>query len=400
MADGESGVTRVWGQSVLGAGLLAVASLIGGAHATETPAELPPAAAAPAEGIEPAFVRPLLPVETGRNDGNPVWSPSGQQLAVERARGDRKEILLVRPDGTLVETLYLRLSEPGPAEQKLFLPGLLDETSYNAGMAWSPNGQRLAFMSNGGEGNYDLYLREADGRTVRLTDHREKDGQVDWSPVADQLVFVSGRSGKGDLYLVELPALKPRALTHGSKPFLYPQWSPDGRRIVMIHGANENHDIYLIGDIARPGETLRALTSWSHDDLRPVWSPDGRQIAFYSNYNPQGDSKEWSILVVAADGSDPTHGPGLAARVVATDVVPDVDRGPAWLPDSRRIAYVKNARHEYNPIHIVDTETKTSTLLRTDTRMNHDITAARDGTLAFRAQVDQWDQIFLARLKE
>jgi len=52
-------------------------------------------------------------------------------------------------------------------------------------------------MSNGGEGNYDLYAGDMGGKTVtQLTEHKEKDGQPDWSPVSNTIVFVSGRSGK------------------------------------------------------------------------------------------------------------------------------------------------------------------------------------------------------------
>jgi len=104
--------------------------------------------------------------------------------------------------------------------------------------------------------------------------------------------------------------------------------------------------------------------------------------------------------VVAADGSDPTSGEGLAARVVAVDVVPDMERGPAWLPDSRRIVYVKNDRQEYHPLYVVKVDDRVNKLFKTDTKMNHDVSCARDGTIAFRAQVDQWDQIFTARMKD
>ena len=105
-------------------------------------------------------------------------------------------------------------------------------------------------------------------------------------------------------------------------------------------------------------------------------------------------------MVVAADGSDPTEGQGLAARVVATDVIPDVERGPAWMPDNRRIVYVRNERLAYNPIYIVDVDSRTSTLVRTGTKMNHDVTCSVSGVIAFRAQVDQWDQVYLAKLKD
>jgi Tol biopolymer transport system component len=352
--------------------------------------------------VEPLFVRPLTRIETGRNDMNPVWSPSGKLIAFERSRGDRKEIIITRPDGAMVQTIYFQLSE-NSREMKFFFPGVYEEVSYNAGITWSPAGDRVAFMSNGGEGNYDLYLREVSSKetttTTRLTDYKEKNGHAHWSPVADRIAFVSGRTGKGDVYVLDLATRGLTRLTMGGKPYLYPQWSPDGQKIAMIHGSNENHDIYLIGDAARSVETLKALTTWTYDDLRPMWSPDGKKIAFYSNYNSAGDPKVWSLLVIAADGSEPTEGDGLAAKVVAQDIIPDVERGPAWMPDSLRIVYVKNDKEGFNPIYIVDIKDKTSLLVKTDTRMSHDISCSTDGTIAFRAQVDQWDQIYVMKLK-
>jgi Tol biopolymer transport system component len=368
---------------------------------SEAPAGAEPATA-PAipepPAIEPLSVRPLTGVGSGRNDSNPVWAPSGTLIAFERSRGERKEIVIARADGGVVHTIYYQLSEDSQ-QPKFFFPGLSQEASYNAGMAWSPAGDRLVFMSNGGEGNYDLYLRELTGRTTRLTDHKEKDGHAHWSPVAERLVFVSGRTGKGDLYFLNLTTRAVTQLTHGDKPYLYPQWSPDGRRLAVTHGSNQNHDILLM-DLQNPGEAPRPLTTWEYDDLRPVWSPDGKKIAFYSNHNAAGDPKVWSIVVIAADGSDPSGGDGLAAKVVATDVLPDVERGPAWLPDSTRLVYVKNDRQEYNPIYFADLARKSNVPIKTGTKMNHDLAVSTQGVLAFRAQVDQWDQIFLAELKE
>ncbi|MGH7323826.1 MAG: hypothetical protein ACREJ9_04170 [Candidatus Rokuibacteriota bacterium] len=382
----------------MAAAVMAATGLAGESVPELQPAE-PPALERKAAAIEPLYVRPLMPVESGRNDSNPVWSPSGALIALERSRGDKKEIVIARPDGAVVQTIYYQQSETSTGP-KFFFPGVVEDVSYNAGITWSPTGDRLVFMSNGGTGNYDLYLRGFDGKTARLTDHREKDGQAHWSPVADQLVFVSGRTGKGDIYLLDVAIRAVARLTHGDKPYLYPQWSPDGRKIVMIHGSNENHDVHLIEDVRKPGETLRALTTWTYDDLRPVWSPDGKKIAFYSNYNPAGDPRVWAILVVAADGSDPVQGESLAARVVATDVVPDTERGPAWMPDSNSLVYVRNARQEYYPIYIADLVRKTNLPLKTETKINHDVTCSALGVIAFRAQVDQWDQIFIAKLKD
>jgi Tol biopolymer transport system component len=352
------------------------------------------------ELIEPLFVRPLVKIESGRNDSNPAWSPGGAFIAFERSIGDKKEIRITLPDGTPIQTLYFRLSDGGK-ETKFFFPGVSEETSYNAGITWSPDQCRFVYMSNGGEGNYDIYLQDL-GRDapVRLTDHKEKDGQAHWSPIADRLVLVSGRTGNGDIYLLDLSTRLLTRLTRGGKAYFYPQWSPDGKGLVMMHGSNENHDIILINDVTKPVESQKKLTTWPYDDLRPIWSPDGKKIAFYSNYNPAGDPKIWSIVVIAADGSDPTEGEGLVAKVVAMDVIPDVEMGPAWMPDSSRIVFVKNDRQEYNPIYVADLKEKTVIPLKTETKMNHDITCSADGTIAFRAQVDQWDQIFVMKLKD
>jgi Tol biopolymer transport system component len=352
------------------------------------------------ELVEPLFVRPLVKIESGRNDSNPVWSPRGTFIAFERSVGDKKEIHITLRDGTLIQTVYFMLSESGK-EMNFFFPGVSEETSYNAGITWSPDEYRFVYMSNGGEGNYDIYVQDlVGGASVRLTNHKEKDGQAHWSPVGDRLVLVSGRTGSGDIYLLDLRTRVLKRLTQGGKTYLFPQWSPDGKRLVMMYGSNENHDILLISDVTKPMESLKMLTTWPNDDLRPIWSPDGEKIAFYSNYNLAGDPKIWSIVVIAADGSDPTDGEGLAAKVVAMDVIADVEVGPAWMPDSSRILFVKNARQEYNPIYIADLKEKTIMPLKTDTKMNHDVTCSVDGMIAFRAQVDQWDQIHVMKLKD
>ncbi len=351
--------------------------------------------------VEPVFVRPLTELAPGTNDSNPVWSPSGMFVAFERSAGEKKEIRIALADGTVFQVVYHLLTESAGQEMKFLFPGVVEETSYNAGLTWSPDESRFAFMSNGGEGNYDLYLAELGaGGATRLTDHKEKDGQAHWSPRGNGIVFISGRTGKGDLYLLDADTRSLTRLTRGKRQYLYPQWSPDGSRIAVTGGSNESHDIYLITDLANPLESLTALTAWDHDDIRPVWSPDGKKIAFYSNYNAAGDPKTWCIIVVAADGSDPVRGEGLAAKVVATEVVPDAERGPAWMPDSERIVYVRNDRVEYHPLYLLDLRTGVSRPIRTETKMNHDVSVSPQGVIAFRAQVDQWDHIFLMQVKE
>ena len=350
--------------------------------------------------IEPLWVRELTEIKPGHNDSNPVWCPSGQLIAFERSISDKREIIIATQVGTIAQRVYLEQAADDDGMQ-FFPPGMFEEVSYNSGLSWSPGGDRFVVMSNVGAGNYDLYLGAiGSDETERLTEHTAKDGLAHWSPVDDHLVFVSGRTGHGDIYLMDLATRALRRLTRGDNAYLFPQWSPDGKKIVMNYGSNDNHDVYLIGDVKEPLRTLKPLTTWPYDDLRPVWSPDGTKIAFYTNYNKENDPKVWSLAVIAADGSDPTEGEGLAMKVVATDIIPDVEQGPAWMPDSNRIVYVKNDRHAYNPIYIVDIQKSANSLLRTGAKMNHDVTCSVDGTIAFRAQVEQWDHIHVTRVED
>jgi Tol biopolymer transport system component len=352
------------------------------------------------EIIEPLWVRALTGIEAGHNDSNPVWSPSGELIAFERSTGDKKVVIITDLNGSIVKKVYLQL-EKNDDEMEFFLSGISEEASYNAGLTWSHRGDRFVVMSNGGSGNYDLFLGTMGSEgTPRLTESGAKDGLAHWSPVDDLLIFVSGRTGKGDLYLMDLTTNRLKQLTRGDRPYLYPRWSPDGEKIALIYGSNENHDIYLIPDMKEPLITLKPLSLWPYDDLRPVWSPDGKKIAFYTNYNKENDPKEWSLVVIASDGSDPKDGEGLVEKIVATDVVPDIAQGPTWMPDSNRIVFVKNDRKSYNPIYIIDIHNKSCFLIQTDTKMNHDLSCSVDGTIAFRAQVEQWDHIHIAKLKE
>ena len=148
----------------------------------------------PEPELTPLFVRALTPIRPGRNDSNPTWSPDGRLVAFERAIGDNRELIVANRNGAIVRTIYL---EPKQTRQNLsfFFPGVTDTASYSAGLCWSPDGQSLAFMSNAGSGNYDLYLLPdlLDFKTVRLTRTPEKDSHPDWSPTGTHLLFVSGR---------------------------------------------------------------------------------------------------------------------------------------------------------------------------------------------------------------
>lgn len=383
--------------------------------------------------IRPLYVNPLFAAnEKGHNDSSPIWAVGGGLLAFERAEESRREIVIARADGMVVKNVYY-LADEDDLGLGALLPGLGKSVSYNSGITWSMTGDQFVFMSNAGEGNYDLYLGTLQSNAVqRLTSDPQKDGQANWSPTGGPVVFVSGRNGGAHLFLMDVASLRTERISRDDKSCLYPRWSPDGKRIAATCGANENHDIVVIdglppmaaaaavttaqgaranapakspavnssGEAAVKPPAEHSLSTWQYDDLSPSWSPDGKRIAFYSNYNAEGDPKIWSLLVVEADGGSPTEGEQLAARVVAYNVIPDVSLGPAWLPDSKHIAYVRSDKQDYSPIYVVDVNTRENARLETGTNINHDLAISSDGILAFRAQVDQWDQVFLVKFSE
>ena len=103
-----------------------------------------------------------------------------------------------------------------------------------------------------------------------------------------------------------------------------PVWSPDRSRIAFVRAIVVGED--FSGDFIHrehltvmnaEGSALRRLAVHSHG---PAWSPDGKQIAFVKNYADD----EW-IWTIKPDGRD--------ARRIAKG------GDPSWSPDGRRIAF-------------------------------------------------------------
>jgi Tol biopolymer transport system component len=64
--------------------------------------------------------------------------------------------------------------------------------------------------------------------------------------------------------------------------------------------------------------------------IRPRWAPDGQLISFMSRRDDN-----WEIYVMNADGSG-------EKRLTRN---PEYDAFPAWSPDARKIAFVRNLRN-------------------------------------------------------
>ena len=92
----------------------------------------------------------------------------------------------------------------------------------------------------------------------------------------------------------------------------------------------------------------------------------------------------------------PLSDEALTNQLVARDVVVDLNTGPAWTPDARKVIFVKRDPSLFNPIHAYDMYEGKTYYFRTNTKMNRDIMMSKLGVLSFRAQVGAWDKVFVA----
>ena len=93
------------------------------------------------------------------------------------------------------------------------------------------NNARIAFVSTRGE-NTDIYVMDSDGKhRQRVTTHDAEDIQPTWSPDGRKIAFVSNRNqGFIQIWVIDADGRNPIRLTDGVWDE-HPDWSPDGQKI-------------------------------------------------------------------------------------------------------------------------------------------------------------------------
>ena len=354
------------------------------------------------EGVQMVEVRKLTAKDDSLNEANLSWSSDGVYLGFEIIGTESRRILLKDLMGDFArELMVLPAGGSGSFVEGIGQGGMM---SYNAGLRWSRDSNRFAFVSNGGIGEFNIYVGSVAGGERTVASSRAKNGYASWNPSGNEIAFVSSRRGTAKIYVVSVDDSEVIQVSHSPEPDLFPEWFPDGKRVVYSTGDSRNHDVAAVqknddGKWSRPV----AITRSEGDELRPSVSPDGRFIAFYgeSREKDDGDSlvetSRWNIHVVPVEGRNfPLSDAELARHLVARDVVVDLNTGPAWTPDGRKVIYVKRDPSLFNPIHAYDLFEGRTYHFKTNTRMNRDIMMSRLGVLSFRAQVGSWDKVYVA----
>ncbi len=203
-----------------------------------------------------------------KSSTSPAWSPDGSRLAFISDRTDKRQLYLINP----------RAGEAEPL------------TSGEEGVgsfAWSPDGASIAYTST-------------EGKPQSLKDREKKYGEFE---VVDQDHRMT------HLFVLDVASKATRPLTHGAFTVGSFDWSPDGKAIAFDHRINSDPANGGTADIAIVNVadgSVREVVTQDGPDSHPVWSPDGTRIAFESSMaNPSYMYTNRVVATVAAAGGTP-----------------------------------------------------------------------------------------------
>jgi acylaminoacyl-peptidase len=240
---------------------------------------------------------------------------------------------------------------------------------------WSPDGSRVAFISNRGEAGPQIWVRFMDtGQMVEVTSVQHGPAGIEWSPDGTHLSFTT-LVARPETQIAQLPARPegaewaapaktidelvyrfngPGYLTPGYHHlFVVPAeggtarqisdgdfqhggtfraspavWTPDGEYLLMsanrrVDWESEPLDTEVLEFRVADG-AMRTLTSRHGPDLSPAVSPDGSLIAYLGFDDRYQGFQVTELYVMNRDGSDSRVLSGDLDRTVST---------PRWAPD-------------------------------------------------------------------
>lgn len=219
----------------------------------------------------------------------------------------------------------------------------------------SPDGARVAYTvreTNWEDNSYDQQIWVADvqtGAARQLTNSKKSSQSPAWSPDGTRLAFVSDRTDKRQVYLINPSAGEAEALTTVEEGVGSFAWSPDGRSIAFtaretksaaqkdrekkygeFEVVDEDHRMSHLWVVDVASHAAKAVTSGAFTVGAFAWSPDSTRIAFDHRLNPDpasSGSADISIVTVAT---------GAVRPLVVQD---GPDSNPAWSPDGSRVAF-------------------------------------------------------------
>jgi Tol biopolymer transport system component len=156
---------------------------------------------------------------TSRSETYPSWSPVGNEYAYVTDRGGTPEIGLRSREGSLERPVVTAAS-------------FQDATLLISGLAFAPDGRRVAYQRRGANGFRVWISAVAGGPAVQLVVDDSYQDAPTWSPDGTWVAYATSRAGRRTLAKVKVGAGEaPVVLKEGIVYPSNPRWSPDGAYI-------------------------------------------------------------------------------------------------------------------------------------------------------------------------
>ena len=147
-------------------------------------------------------------------------------------------------------------------------------------VAWSPDGQKIAYVSFE-DRKPVVYVHElVTGRRIVLSNERGNNSAPSWAPDGKSLAVSLSKDGNTQIYRVNADGSNLRRLTQGNTIDTEPQFSPDGKFLYFTSDRGGNPQIYRMSADGERGEPARRITFKQPYATSPRISPDGKYLAY------------------------------------------------------------------------------------------------------------------------
>jgi len=147
-------------------------------------------------------------------------------------------------------------------------------------VAWSPDGQKIAYVSFE-DRKPIVYVHElATGRRIVLSNERGNNSAPSWAPDGKSLAISLSKDGNTQIYRVNADGINLRRLTQGNTIDTEPQFSPDGKFIYFTSDRGGNPQIYRMSADGERGESAKRISFKQPYATSARISPDGKYLAY------------------------------------------------------------------------------------------------------------------------